>query len=271
MQCPKCNYMMQPFDVDCPRCARMGQSSPVPANPVAAPPQTGSLLKALYLLIGISSLFCVLLIAVLAVRLLPLKEAKDPPVTVQPPSAFTPMPEPKQPAIRNEPAPPIRQSVPPTKSLDSDLPSIQNYLTSLHRFDDERMQIERSETAELRRLTDATQRQQGDATQINQTTDAIILDLNALRNGFNQQQVPSACSELHTKYAAFLTQSISTFQSMRNAMQLMTSNPQEALNQLNALKSQNAVEACRQDADHALNSLCQQHRIMKPFSVNLNS
>lgn len=39
MECPKCGYAMGPFDVDCPRCKRMGPPSepPKPAAPTQCP------------------------------------------------------------------------------------------------------------------------------------------------------------------------------------------------------------------------------------------
>lgn len=44
MECPKCGYVMQPFEETCPRCARLGPpqqpAATPPADPTAAPPDS---------------------------------------------------------------------------------------------------------------------------------------------------------------------------------------------------------------------------------------
>lgn len=38
MDCPKCGFVMSDFDVECPRCKRMGENAGKQAPPAAVPP-----------------------------------------------------------------------------------------------------------------------------------------------------------------------------------------------------------------------------------------
>lgn len=75
MDCPRCGYVMSEFDVECPRCARLGAQARAtatlpsrPARPSSPPPSTGRY-PTYYLLVTIAVLFPAVGVAVGAIFL----------------------------------------------------------------------------------------------------------------------------------------------------------------------------------------------------------
>ena len=221
MQCPKCGYMLQPFDVECPRCFRVKQAPPsVPVISAPSSNKKNASLKALYLLIGVLSLLCVLLIGVLAVNIFSPKET---PVAVVPPtpSGSPPTPVP----FRNEPES-IRPTAMPPVSSATDVSTIRIYLNSLSQINSDRVTLERREIAEAQGLRSSlaapsTNSQYGTPnSQLNEILSSAVYDWDTLRNCMNRLQVPSTCVDLHNKYQAFLTQADA---SLRNTLSILQS------------------------------------------------
>jgi len=156
--------------------------------------------------------------------------------------------------------------------------AIEDYLKFLKEIENSKQRLIRSQTGEaLKMMTMAqtlkatieTEEYNSTFKDLNNTMNFQAEDWNKLTSQFQTRTPPAACQELHDKYYDHLGKMQTMMMQVNDAMNAVSSNPQDALKRLTQLQGKASIEmdeAIRK-ADESLEDVCSKAGIRKDFDI----